>query len=367
VAGLVAVVSFKLLGPGFAAGPGLDGLAAHFTHEWVTLANLLCLLIGFALLARYFEASHVPIVLPRLLPGDWTGALALLAIVFVLSSFLDNIAAALIGGAMARSVFRGRVHVGYLAGIVAAANAGGSGSVVGDTTTTMMWIEGIAPAEVFHAYVAAVAALLVFGVPASLQQQRYSPIVKDPLRDVRIDWGCVGIVVAILACAIAANVTANLVDPAFAERFPAVGAAVAIALLASFAVRTPDWSVVPGSLKSAAFLLALVATASLMPVESLPPASWRSTLALGFISAVFDNIPLTALALRQGGYDWGMLAYAVGFGGSMIWFGSSAGVALSSLYPEVKSTLLWLRQGWHVVLAYVVGFAALLGALGWNP
>ena len=57
----------------------------------------------------------------------------------------------------------------------------------------------------------------------------------------------------------------------------------------------------------------------------------------GYVSAVFDNIPLTALALKQGGYDWGFLAYAVGFGGSMIWFGSSAGVALSNQYSEAKS------------------------------
>ena len=71
-----------------------------------------------------------------------------------------------------------------------------------------------------------------------------------------------------------------------------------------------------------------------MPVEKLPAASWQTTFGLGFISAVFDNIPLTALALKQGGYDWGMLAYAVGFGGSMIWFGSSAGVALSNMYPR---------------------------------
>ena len=66
-------------------------------------------------------------------------------IVFVLSSFLDNIAAALIGGVMAREVFRGKVHIGYLAAIVAASNAGGAGSVVGDTTTTMMWIAGVSP------------------------------------------------------------------------------------------------------------------------------------------------------------------------------------------------------------------------------
>jgi Na+/H+ antiporter NhaD/arsenite permease-like protein len=82
---------------------------------------------------------------------------------------------------------------------------------------------------------------------------------------------------------------------------------------------------------------------------------------------VFDNIPLTALALQQGGYDWGILAYAVGFGGSMLWFGSSAGVAVSNLFPEAKSALAWLRAGWFVPLAYVVGFAALMLVMGWHP
>ena len=67
----------------------------------------------------------------------------------------------------------------------------------------------------------------------------------------------------------------------------------------------------------------------MMPVKSLPSPSWETTLGLGFVSAVFDNIPLTALAIKQGNHDWGLLAYAVGFGGSMIWFGSSAGVAVA--------------------------------------
>jgi Na+/H+ antiporter NhaD/arsenite permease-like protein len=88
---------------------------------------------------------------------------------------------------------------------------------------------------------------------------------------------------------------------------------------------------------------------------------------LGFVSAVFDNIPLTALALKQGGYDWGYLAYAVGFGGSMIWFGSSAGVALANMYPEAKSVGLWLRHGWHVAVAYVIGFFFMLMVIGWRP
>ena len=53
--------------------------------------------------------------------------------------------AAMIGGAMAQQLFRGKVHIAYLAAIVACSNAGGAGSVVGDTTTTMMWIDGVSP------------------------------------------------------------------------------------------------------------------------------------------------------------------------------------------------------------------------------
>ena len=132
-------------------------------------------------------------------------------------------------------------------------------------------------------------------------------------------------------------------------------------------MRRPDWEVMPETIKGSIFLLSLVTCASMMPVERLPAASWQTAMGLGFVSAVFDNIPLTALALKQVGYDWGMLAYTVGFGGSMIWFGSSAGVALSNLFPEAKSVGNWLRHGWHVTLAYVVGFAALLFTLGWQP
>jgi Na+/H+ antiporter NhaD/arsenite permease-like protein len=268
---------------------------------------------------------------------------------------------------MARHVFRGKVHIGYLAAIVAASNAGGAGSVIGDTTTTMMWIDGVSPVDVLEAFIAAAAALVVFGIPAALQQQRYSPIVRDAGQGVTVDWSRIAIVAIILLAAIAANVAINLRFPAYADSFPFIGAAVWVAMLATAPWRAPDWSVLPGALKGSLFLLSLILCASFMPVEKLPAASWQTALGLGFISAVFDNIPLTALALKQGGYDWGYLAYAVGFGGSMIWFGSSAGVALSNMYPQAKSVGLWLKHGWHVAVAYIVGFFVLLAILGWHP
>ena len=287
--------------------------------------------------------------------------------IFVLSSFLDNIAAALIGGAMAHQLFRAKVHIGYLAAIVAASNAGGSGSVVGDTTTTMMWIDGVHPLQVVEAYIAAGVAMFIFGIPAAIQQQKYSPILKHTHEHVHVDWARVGIVALILVCAVTANIVMNVEFPEVADRFPFIGAAVWFAILVSLPLRRPDWEVLPETFKGTIFLLSLVTAASMMPVERLPDASWRVALGLGFVSAVFDNIPLTALALKQGGYDWGFLAYAVGFGGSMIWFGSSAGVALSNMYPEAKNAIAWLRGGWHVTVAYVIGFFVMLSVLAWVP
>jgi len=365
--GLTVITLYKIVFTGFKTGPGVTGFFWHLGHEWVILTNLFGLLLGFAILAKHFEESRIPAVLPRFLPGDWKGGFVLLVMIFVLSSFLDNIAAAMIGGTIAATVFRGKVHIGYLAAIVAASNAGGSGSVVGDTTTTMMWIDGVSPVDVLEAFVGAGVAMVIFGIPAALQQHRYSPINSESPEGVRIDWSRVAIVALILIAAIATNVVMNLEFPAYSDRFPFIGAAVWVAILACVPWRKPDWSLLPESFKGSIFLLSLILCASMMPVEKLPAASWETALGLGFVSAVFDNIPLTALALKQGGYDWGFLAYAVGFGGSMIWFGSSAGVALSNMYPEAKSVGLWLRHGWHVAIAYVIGFFALLFILGWHP
>ncbi len=367
LAGLAAITVYKLAFTGFKYGVGFAGLGHHIEHEWVILTNLFLLLMGVALLSRHFEQSGLPGEMPALLPNDWKGGVVLLFLVFVLSSFLDNIAAALIGGTVARHVFRGKVHIGYLAAIVAASNAGGSGSVVGDTTTTMMWIDGVSPLSVFEAYAAACTAMLIFSVPASVWQHRYSPIVKEARRDLKIDWARVGIVAAILVAALVANVTANLKFPALLDVVPVLGLAVWAVIVLAIPLRRPDWHVMPETFKGTVFLLALVTAASMMPVEKLPAASWQTAMGLGFISAVFDNIPLTALALKQGGYDWGYLAYAVGFGGSMIWFGSSAGVALSNMYPEAKSVGLWVRHGWPIIVAYVVGFFVMLALIGWHP
>jgi Na+/H+ antiporter NhaD/arsenite permease-like protein len=365
--GLTVISLYNILFSSFKHGIGVAGFFSHLGHEWVVIVNLFCLLTGFAILADHFEKSELPLLLPKYLPDGWTGAFAMLVMVFFLSSFLDNIAAAMIGGAMAMTLFNRKVHIGYLAAIVAASNAGGAGSVVGDTTTTMMWISGVSPTAVLHAFVASAAALVVFGIPAALTQHKHSPIIKDTPKNLHVDTSRVGIVGVILAAAIACNVFVNLRLGEAAESFPFIGVAVWAAILATAGWRKPTWSLLPEAAKGSCFLLALVLSATMMPVERLPAASWQTAFGLGFLSSVFDNIPLTALAIKQGGYDWGVLAYSVGFGGSMIWFGSSAGVALSNMYPEAKSVGRWIANGWFVAVGYVVGFFVMLAVVGWHP
>lgn len=348
VTGLACVIGARL---GFT-----DFDVLHKLHEEsLNLANLGGLLLGFALLAIHFERSNVPEHLGEALPRGRLGAFVLLALVFLLSSVLDNIAAALIGATAARKLFSGRVHIGYLAAIVAASNAGGAGSVIGDTTTTMIWIQGSSWLWVLHGGLGAGAALCFFGIFASRQQHALQPLVRSEEKLPPIDWSRLLIVAGILGGAIGAN---------FWLGYPAVG--VWAALLLGSLLRAPHWNALGSAALGTVFLLSLVIAASLMPVQALPAPSTQTAFGLGIVSAFFDNIPLTKLALEQNDYDWGLLAYAVGFGGSMLWFGSSAGVALAGQFPEAKSTAKWLRHGWHVAIAYVIGFFTIVWVLGWQ-
>jgi hypothetical protein len=231
----------------------------------------------------------------------------------------------------------------------------------------MIWLEGVSPLDVLPAYVGSAVALVVFGVAASAQQARHAPAPAVVPEASGLDGGRLAVVGLTLLAVVVVNVAARRISPQLAKELPLLALAVWVALVAGALVRPPSWRVVPGALKSGLLLVALVAAASLMPIEALPSASWRTTLALGFVSAIFDNIPLTKLALEQGGHDPSLLAYALGVGGSMLWFGSSAGVAVAGLMPEARSTRRWLSRGWHVPLAFVAGFFALLAVRGLGP
>lgn len=333
---------------------GADG--SWIKGSWNTYLNLALLLPGFSILANIFEESRFPAVLPRYLPGGIFGTMLLLIFVFVLSTFLDNIAAAMIGCSMAATMFKNKVHIGYIAAICAASNAGGAGSVVGDTTTTLIWIYGKDPLVLAQAFLPATVALLVVAFFGARQQYQYTKDIFVPEGNVHIDKKRLLLVLCILVAAILFN---------YFMEFPALGIWLVI-IAGAFFVKI-NFHEAKNSFESTVFLVSLVFCAELVPIDSVPDASILSTMAIGFVSAVFNNIPLTQLCLLKGGYDWALVSYAVGFGGSMIWFGSSAGVAVCDMFPKARSFMNWLRYGWHIPFAFVIGFGVYLALIGWDP
>src|SRR5687768_1538691 len=263
--GLAVILAYEALVSGFPTGYGAAALGRHIEHEWVTFANLFLLLVGFEVLSNQFEQSNLPDHLPSLLPDNWTGGLALLAIVFVMSAFLDNIAAAVLGGVMARHVYNAKVSVGFLAAIVASSNAGGAGSVIGDTTTTLMWLHGVSPLAVLPAYLAAVPAFAIFGLAGAWQQHRFQPILAHDEEGHPLQWRRIWIVAIILSAAVAANIIANALSEG-GETAPWLGLALWAAILLTSRMAKPDWKVMKPAATGAMFLVALVAAASLMPV-----------------------------------------------------------------------------------------------------
>jgi hypothetical protein len=255
--GLFAVAFLQVALSPSPIGTAAYEIVLHFVGEWVILANLLLLLLGFAVLSNQFEKSHLPEAIPSRLPEGQAGGVVLLALVFLLSIFLDNIAGAIIGGVVARHVFPRGVTVGFLAGVVAAANAGGAGSVIGDTTTTMMWISGIHPLEVVPAFIGAVAAFAVFAPFAAMGQHRASPLVHRDVSTFRIDWARVAVVGFVLATLVGVNVVANSSFPQHEELAPVLGIGLWAAVLLSAALRAPDWSILRQVLSGSLFLSSL--------------------------------------------------------------------------------------------------------------
>jgi Na+/H+ antiporter NhaD/arsenite permease-like protein len=353
--GMVTIVTYKLFFTDF-------NLPGHALHEWPILTKLLFLLVGFGLMGDHFKESRLALKAPRWLPNNWLGPFLLLVLVFILSMFLDNIASAKIGDLIAKVVFKGNVTVGYLGAIVGASNAGGAPSAIGDTTSTMMWLKGLHWTALLPAIVGSVVALITFGIPLAIKQQKHQAIVKDEIpshgsEHARVDYARVAIVVIMLVGVIAGNIVLEK---------PEVGLWAAI--IATAAWRKPALSHIPGEAKNASFLLMLVFSASMMPISTLPPASPGVVFALGGISGLFDNIPLTQLAITMGGFFWAMLAYAVGFGGSTTWFGSSAGVAVAANNPDMKKMSVYFKEAtiW-IFVAYCAGFLAMYLVFGWQP
>ncbi|MBF0318855.1 MAG: hypothetical protein HQL01_03485 [Nitrospirae bacterium] len=346
---LTAASGFIVLSAIFIYRGGFSGYAAHFLHpnEYHLLYNLLLLLPGFGLVSHYFESSGIDEKIEGYISSDRV----LLWVVFALSIVLDNIAAAMIGGILLSARYGKDVPFIMLASVIASANLGGAGSFAGDTTTVMLFVSGVSILTLAKGFIGATASQFV--ILFFSNRHGHSPVKRHEDNRKPLNYRMFFPLLAIPSMAVG-----NIV-------FDQPGLGLWAGLLLGVAIGRVKFHVasIVKSLENTIFLTVLVATGGLLPLAKLQPLLdkfSKDTVAviLGFLSPWFDNIPLTKIAIDIGGFDWGLLAYCVGFGGSAIWFGSSAGVALALQYPQVYETKRWLKPFFIIMFAYVIGIIA---------
>ncbi|KJU81467.1 citrate transporter [Candidatus Magnetobacterium bavaricum] len=349
---LTAISGFSILSLIYLLRNGAGAYIHHLTQpgEYHLLYNLILLLPGFGLVAYYFEESGFDERISRVIRSDKV----LLWVVFCLSAVLDNIAAAMIGGVLLLARYGKDTPFIMVVSVIAASNLGGAGSFAGDTTTVMLFVSGVSIVTLAKGFVAAIAAQVVINLFASRHDSIPVKVDKDNLKPLNLRMFLPMIAVPGLA----------LGNIMFDQ--PGIGLWVGLTLGVIAGRVRFHWEPIRQSLENTFFLTILVATAGLLPLVKIQPvlAKFSKTtvaIILGLLSPWFDNIPLTKIAIDIGGFDWGLLAYCVGFGGSAMWFGSSAGVAIALKFPQVYETKRWIKPFFIVMLAYLFGIIAYLG------
>ncbi len=86
-----------------------------------------------------------------------------------------------------------------------------------------------------------------------------------------------------------------------------------------------------------------------------------SNIGVGFLSAIVDNIPVMSAVLKASpdmGLDqWMLVTLTAGVGGSMIAFGSAAGVGVMGKLPGIYTFGSHMKYAWTIVIGYFVSIA----------
>jgi Na+/H+ antiporter NhaD/arsenite permease-like protein len=281
---------------------------------------------------------------------------------FILSAIIDNLTATIVLITILQKVIQDRNTRLWFAGlIIVAANAGGAWSPIGDVTTTMLWIgkKVSTPELIKYLFIPSVVCMVIPTLIASrykvfqgsIENKETAEVKNSPFGSRMLYLGLGSI----------------LFVPFFKQIThlpPYVGMMLSLAVVAAFAElytsakfslsnidETADDHAIHSPVHAALtkielpsilfFLGILMAVGALESLGLLFNFAAELTQAIpnmdivvslfGTISAVIDNVPLVAASMgmfSQGPDDpiWHAIAFAAGTGGSMLVFGSAAGV-----------------------------------------
>ena len=296
---------------------------------------------------------------------------------FFLSAVLDNLTTSLVMSAVVMAVGRGSPRFVALScvNIVVAANAGGAFSPFGDITTLMVWQKG--KLSFFEFFALFLPSVVNYVIPAALMTLAVPTDKPEPHTEkARMKPGGRGVIVLFAATIITAVCFKN-----FLGLQPALGMMLGLGYLQLWAYmlqvkgrRRNNADMVLDSFKEIArvewdtllfFFGIIFAVGGLGVVGYLAlvskllylgvGATWAN-VAVGVLSAIVDNIPLTYAVLTMDppmpDGQWLLITLTAGVGGSLLAIGSAAGVALLGQARGIYTFSTHMRWTWAIAIGY---------------
>ena len=296
---------------------------------------------------------------------------------FFISPIADNLTTALILSTVLITIEQKRKDflVPGAINIVVAANAGGAWSPFGDITTLMVWTGGegafsdflfLFPASILGFLVTAF--LLSKVVPNTIPDADLS---QEKAPEVMVGANVViGLGIFTIFCAVISHQVLHL---------PAMwGMMFGLALLKlydyrlkkvhgqGFGVFTSMSKIENNTLMfffgilaavGALYFIGWLALASVVYNPDVLGPTW-SNIGVGFLSAIVDNVPVMSAVLKASpamGLDqWMLVTLTAGVGGSLISFGSAAGVGVMGKLPGVYTFGAHMKYAWMILIGYIV-------------
>lgn len=283
-------------------------------------------------------------------------------ITFIASALLDNLTSTLIMIQIGRHLYiRKRNFVIYVINIVIAANAGGAMSPVGDVTTIMLWLAGKFTAwqVLFYGFIPSLLAWVVPQTLLTFKMRSENRKSRESTEVLPLQWSIIFIGLFTFGFAVIVNLF-HL--PPFIGILLGVGAAAIVI----------DYRLKKGTLQKKAgrivniiktidmatlnFFIGILLAVGALSYQGVlndvallifgdnpaanPTAIIVGHTSLGFLSALVDNVPLTAAVIKMlpdtiGYTYWVLLAITAGTGGSILVIGSAAGVAAMGQVKEL--------------------------------
>lgn len=304
----------------------------------------------FDLIGKAIDRLHLP---------DVVQAQVLWAMTFLLSALLDNLTVTIVMVRIATVFFGGSNLLVVAAGIVLFANSGGAWFPLGDVTTLMLWLAGkfSAGEVVTYTLLPSVVYALIAGVFIRRQIRDDTPDLRRAFTHVMQPGDLLVIILCLLTFPLA-FVATTLSLPPFMGLFFGLGLVWLVTeLQGHYTQETHLHRSIVSVFQRIDLDTLLFITGILMMVGALDASDTLARLsellfgtqpdfvrvvsgnvALGVLSAVVDNVPLTALVLDivpvENPAIWSLFAYTVGTGGSLLLFGSVAGVVAAGVLKK---------------------------------